>query len=78
MAVNTLPRNGRYEIFTHNGVTHCFDDPDLDGFSTPEGMFNWIRSQDTAFWSPMDSMPDCNVALYLTPELYLLWKLTWV
>jgi hypothetical protein len=72
-----LPRNGRYEIFSHGGVTNCFDDTDIKAFPTPKGMFEWIRSQDPKLWRPMDSDPDCNVALYLKPELYIFWKLKW-
>ena len=41
--------------------------------STPE-MFEWLRSQDPALCRPMD---DTNVAFYLDPKLYLLWKLKW-
>jgi hypothetical protein len=72
-----LPRNGRYEIFTHGFKTHCFDDPSLNEFRTPKGMFEWIREQDTKYWEPMLDAPESNVALYLQPELYTLWKLKW-
>lgn len=72
------PRNSRYEIFSTGGRTYCFDDPGWENYihSTPE-MFSWIRSQDPALWSPMESHPDSNTALYLDPKLYLLWKLRW-
>lgn len=73
----TYPRNGRYEIFTHGFKTHCFDDPTFDAIRTPQGMFEWIRSQDRSLWSPMEEDPESNVALYLSPDLYLLWKLKW-
>ena len=72
-----LPRKGQYEIFSHNGWTHCFDDPSFDKIRTPDGMFEWIRSQDPTEWHPMKSDPEWNAALYLTPRLYLLWKLKW-
>lgn len=73
-----LPRKGRYEIFSTGGRTYCFDDPSWGNYihSKPE-MFEWIRSQDSKLWAPMDSDPDSNVALYLDPKLYLLWKLRW-
>jgi len=73
--MNNLPRNGRYEIFTSNGLTYCFDDVDFAFIRTPPGMFEWIRSQDPDYWSPMWITPDSNTALYLKPELYLAWKL---
>jgi hypothetical protein len=73
----SLPRNGCYELFTHGFKTHCFDDPSFDGIQTPEGMFEWIREQDTKYWKPMSDDPKSNVALYLQPELYTLWKLKW-
>ena len=72
-----LPRNNQYEIFTHNTRTHCFDDLDFPphGINTPVDMVDWIRSQDTNYWSPMTNYPDSSVAFYLKPELYLAWKL---
>lgn len=73
--MNNLPRNGRYEIFTNQGRTYCFDDVDLAHIPTPPGMFEWIRSQDPNEWAPIKTNPEANVALYLTPKLYLLWKL---
>ena len=73
-----LPRNGQYEIFTSNGRTYCFDDVDFGHIPTPEGMFDWLRSQDPNYWSPMKSEPNSNVALYLTPELYFVWKLKYL
>ncbi len=75
--MNHLPRNGRYEIFTHGFKTYCFDDPSFDGMVTPWGMFDWIREQDPALWSPMGDDPTSNTALYLDPKLYVLWKLRW-
>ena len=75
--MSQLPRNGRYELFTHSFKTHCFDDLSLEAIKTPPGMFEWIRSQDPSLWSPMAGDPDSNTALYLEPELYFLWKLKW-
>ena len=73
--MNQLPRNGRYEIFTNNGLTYCFDDVDFAFIPTPPDMFEWIRSQDPAYWHAMRIAPNSNTALYLQPELYLAWKL---
>jgi hypothetical protein len=72
-----LPRQGRYEIFSSRGRTYCFDDLDQPGIPTPTGMHEWIRGQDPRLWSPMSMDPSSDVALYLQPELYLLWKLKW-
>jgi hypothetical protein len=74
-----LPRNGRYEIFSTSGRTYCFDDPSWTNWipSDPE-MFAWIRSHDPELWSPMTQDPHSNVALYLDPKLYIVWKLRWV
>jgi len=72
-----LPRNGRYEIFSNQGRTYCFDDVDLSHFPTPPGMHEWIRSQDTTEWAPIKTNPESNTALYLSPKLYLMWKLRW-
>jgi hypothetical protein len=70
-----LPRNGRYELFTHGLKTHCFDDLSLDNpvKARPE-MFEWLRAQDSELCKPMD---DTNVAFYLDPKIYVLWKLKW-
>lgn len=70
-----LPRNGQYEIFTNHGRTYCFDDVSFSHIPTPTGMFDWIRSQDPAYWSPIESNPESDAAFYLKPELYLIWKL---
>ena len=74
-----LPRRGQYEIFSTGGRTYCFDDPAWVNWipTTPE-IFEWIRSQDPELWQPMQSDPDSNVALYLDPRLYLLFKLRWL
>ena len=70
-----LPRNGQYELFTFQGKTYCFDDPSFDGpaiIYPPEEMWSWLRSQTEC--RPMDHS---NVAYYLSPKLYLMWKLRW-
>jgi hypothetical protein len=70
-----LPRNGQYELFTFQGKTYCFDDPSFDGpaiIYPPEEMWSWLRSQTEC--RPMDHS---NVAYYLSPKLYLMWKLKW-
>ena len=73
-----LPRNGRYEIFSTGGRTYCFDDPSWENYiHSKQEMFEWIRSQDSKLWNPMDNDPASNVALYLDPKLYILWKLKW-
>lgn len=72
-----LPRNGQYEIFSCVGVTYCFDDLEFEPIGTPEGMFEWIRAQDPEQWKPVKIMPDSNTAFYLTPKLYMMWKLKW-
>lgn len=66
------PRNGEYELFTFNGVTHCFDDPGSDSVPARPEMFAWLRNQSGA--QPMD---DTDVAYYLEPRTYLLWRLRW-
>jgi hypothetical protein len=72
-----LPRKGQYELFTHNRKTYCFDDITFDGMpaivNAPDEMWAWLRSQSDC--KPMD---DSNVAYYLTPRLYLIWKLMWI
>ena len=70
-----LPRNGRYELFTHGMKTHCFDDLSLEHpvKARPE-MFAWLRKQDPSECKPMDGT---DVAYYLTPKMYMLWKLKW-
>lgn len=77
MVMSHLPRKGQYELFSTRGVTYCFDDLSFEKIKTPDGMFDWIRSQDTSLWHGMNGNPDQNVAFYLQPELYLLWKLKW-
>lgn len=69
-----LPRNGQYELFTHQGKTHCFDDLDLPAIAATPEMFAWLRSQPKSECRPMD---ETNVAFYLTPKMYLIWKLKW-
>jgi hypothetical protein len=72
-----MMRGEEYEIFSHNGVTSCYDDPSLDRFSTPQEMFTWIREQDPRLWHGLKNWPNEDCAYYLKPELYLLWKLKW-
>jgi hypothetical protein len=77
MVVNHLPRGGEYEIFTVQGRTSCFDDTTLENpaiVDAPVEMFAWLRRQ-----------PGCrsynetsDIAFYLTPQTYLLWKLRWL
>lgn len=70
------PRNGQYELFTHNGKTYCFDDADFGSdpalISAPDAMWSWLRNQ-----SGVRALDDTNVAYYLTPQAYLIWKLKW-
>jgi hypothetical protein len=69
-----LPRNGRYELFTYAGRTRCFDDPDDFCVNVSPEMFEWLRAQPAEMCRPMDNS---NTAFYLTPEMYLVWKLKW-
>lgn len=74
--MNHLPRNGQYELFTFQSKTYCFDDPFFDGpavSNPPEEMWDWLRS----FPDQCRPLDDTNVAYYLTPKLYLMWKLKW-
>lgn len=68
-----LPRRGQYELFTFKGITYCYDDPGFGHIATPPDMFEWIRSQDPELWHGLDDGRD--VAYYLAPKLYFLWKL---
>jgi len=72
-----LPRNGRYELFTHNNKTYCFDDlsvgPGPIIVDAPDEMWAWLRQVDG-----VSAHDETNVAYYLAPEIYLLWKLTWL
>lgn len=79
MAINNLPRNNQYEIFSTGGRTYCFDDPGWENYilTKPE-IFEWIRNQDPSLWHPMIDHPDSNVALYLKPELYILFKIKFI
>lgn len=71
-----LPRNGQYELFTHNRKTYCFDDltfgPDPAIINAPDEMWQWLRT--TQGVRPVD---DSNVAYYLDRRVYLMWKLKW-
>ncbi len=73
-----LPRNGQYELFTHNNKTYCFDDGSFDSanpvlINAPQAMWHWLRSM-----PGVTAMDHTNVAYYLTPQAYLLWKLKWL
>jgi hypothetical protein len=72
---NHLPRNGQYEIFTTQGRTYCFDDPSLEPMQASSKMFEWLRNMPRELCRPLDHT---NVAFYLTPEMYTLWKITWL
>lgn len=71
-----MPRYNEYELFSNNGKTYSFDDGNIS-ITTPDGMFDWIRSQDPSLWRGLDNYPNINAAFYLKPELYLIWKLRW-
>ena len=67
------PRNGHYELFTHSRRTYCFDEgPDPVVVNAPDEMWQWLREQPGC--KPLD---DTNVAYYLDPKTYLIWKLKW-
>lgn len=75
MGMSHMPRNGRYELFIYAKLTHCFDDPDPDfHVKTSPEMLTWLREQPLELCRPMDHT---DVAFYLTPEMYLIWKLKW-
>lgn len=66
------PRGGEYELFTFNGVTQCYDHPGSDSVPARPEMFAWLRNQ-----SGVRPMDDTDMAYYLEPETYLLWRLRW-
>jgi hypothetical protein len=68
-------REGMYEIFSHRGITRCFDDPSLGQVDTQPEMFVWIKEQDASLWRGLKNWPNDDTAYYLKPELYLMWKL---
>ena len=70
-----MPRNGEYELFTFQGHTYCYDDPDQPAIPTPAGMFGWLAAQPRALARPLSLIDD--TAWYLTPKCYLMWKLRW-
>lgn len=72
MVMSHLPRNGRYELFTYGGKTHCFDDLEVNSVRTTPEMLEWLRSQPPELCHKMD---ETDVAYYLQPQLYLMWKL---
>lgn len=73
-----FPRNGQYELFTHNRKTYCFDDSDFGSdpaiINAPDAMWQWLRNQTgcRALYA------ENNVAFYLDPRTYLIWKLKWL
>lgn len=69
---NKLPRNNQYELFTTKNRTYCFDDLDIAHITPSDEMFQWLRAQPKELCRPMD---ETNVAYYLQPKLYLMWKL---
>lgn len=74
--MNHLPRNGQYELFTHNRKTYCFDDLDFRAepaiINAPNEMWKWLRSQKGCI--PLD---DTDVVYYLDAKTYIMWKLMW-
>ena len=79
--MNTLhrdgnPRNGRYELFIHNGIVHCFDDPSFVTLQESEELHAWVRKQPTALWEGMDPPYD-KIVYYLQPSLYSWFLLRW-
>lgn len=70
------PRNNQYELFTYLNRTYCFDDPsfseDAAIVNAPDEMWSWLRNQ--VGCRPLN---DTNVAYYLEPKTYLVWKLKW-
>lgn len=74
--MNHLPRKGQYELFTFNHKTYSFDDPTFGSdpaiINAPTKMFEWLRAQPEC-----RPLGECNTAYYLTPKLYLIWKLKW-
>ena len=79
MGMSHIPRNGQYELFIHGGMTHCFDDTTLEPFKTPSGMFEWLKAQPIEVCRPYPNDEALKItAWYLSPEMYLLWKLKWV
>lgn len=69
------PRKGQYELFlsSNSNLIYCFDDLDQGAVwhKQPE-MIEWLNRQD-----PKQCRNFENIAYYVTPKLYLMWKLTW-
>lgn len=75
--MNHLPRRGEYAIFTVQGRTRCFDDVTVVNpvmVNAPAEMFAWLRRQPGCRCHSETS----DIAFYLTPQTYLLWKLRWL
>jgi hypothetical protein len=76
MGMSNYPRNGRYELFTYSRKTYSFDDPTFGAnpaiVDAPGEMWIWLRNQEGC--RPLD---DTNVAYYLEPKIYIVWKLKW-
>lgn len=71
-----LPRNGQYELFIFNNIVHCFDDLLLTEFKiSPDDfgkMLGWLQDRID------EGCRRCEDHVwYLTPNMYLLWKLRW-
>lgn len=74
-----LPRNGQYELFPYRGVVRCFDDPSIDSVPITAAMVDWLKEQPIEACRPYPNDEALKVmAWYLSPEMYLLWKLKWV
>jgi hypothetical protein len=73
-----LPRNGQYELFMFRGVVRCFDDPSIDAIPITAEMDDWLKAQPIEVCRPYPNDVGSNPsAWYLSPEMYLIWKLKW-
>lgn len=73
---SSYPRNGRYELFTYNNIIHCFDDLSFKPIKASDEIYLWIKNQDKNLWEePLNCRR--NVAIYLQPKLYTMFKLKW-
>ena len=79
MGMSHLPRNGQYELFMFRGVARCFDDPSVDFVPITNEMVDWLKAQPIEVCRPYPSNETLTAtAWYLSPEMYLLWKLKWI